>query len=245
MVLLAVGLVASRLNAQEPIAPQPVTIEGAATHVYKSIDGIDLRSHVFAPAETKVAPRAAIVFFFGGGWIGGTVQQFVPQAKHFAQRGMVAIVADYRVAQRHNTTPFAAMADAKSAIRWVRSRAKELGLDPARIAAAGGSSGGHIAAGAAVFDAHDERSEDARVSSKPDALILLRSVLHGGGEAAQHVHGYRIRRSAAWVLQSAWRGPCAKGMVPADVARSRSISNEAGLPVFTVSVSDTQPLMAQ
>ena len=177
MVLLAVGLVASRLNAQEPIAPQPVTIEGAATHVYKSIDGIDLRSHVFAPAETKVAPRAAIVFFFGGGWIGGTVQQFVPQAKHFAQRGMVAIVADYRVAQRHNTTPFAAMADAKSAIRWVRSRAKELGLDPARIAAAGGSSGGHIAAGAAVFDAYDERSEDARVSSKPDALILFNPAL--------------------------------------------------------------------
>jgi acetyl esterase len=177
LIVLAVGLSASRLNAQEPIAPQPMTIEGAAAHVYKSIDGIDLRLHVFATAETKVAHRAAIVFFFGGGWTGGAVQQFVPQAKHLAQRGMVAIVADYRVARRHNTTPFAAMADAKSAIRWVRSHAKELGVDPARVVAAGGSSGGHIAASAAVFDAYDEKSENARVSSKPNALILFNPAL--------------------------------------------------------------------
>jgi acetyl esterase len=177
VVLLTVGLFASRLNAQEPLAPQPLTIEGAAAHIYKSIDGIELRLHVFAPAETKVAPRAAIVFFFGGGWTGGTVQQFVPQAKHLAQRGMVAIVADYRVARRHNTTPFAAIADAKSAIRWVRSHAKELGVNPSRIAAAGGSSGGHIATSAAVFDAYDESSENARISSKPNALVLFNPAL--------------------------------------------------------------------
>jgi acetyl esterase/lipase len=177
MMLLAIGLFASRLSAQGSIAPQPMTIEGAAAHVYKSIDGIDLRLHVFAPAETKAAPGAAIVFFFGGAWTGGMVQQFVPQAKHLAQRGMVAIVADYRVARRHNTTPFAAMADAKSAIRWVRSHAKALGVDPSRIAAAGGSSGGHIAASAGVFAAYDESTENARISSKPDALVLFNPAL--------------------------------------------------------------------
>lgn len=157
VLLLALGISASNLAAQDDIAPQPTAIERAASHIYKSIDGIDLRLHVFAPPETKGAPRAAIVFFFGGGWVQGTVDQFVPQAKYLAQRGMVAIVADYRVGQRHKTTPFAAMADAKSAIRWVRSHAKELGVDPNRIAAAGGSSGGHIAASAAVFDAYEER----------------------------------------------------------------------------------------
>jgi acetyl esterase/lipase len=189
VVLLAVGLFATRLDAQEPIAPQPIMIEGAAAHVYKSIDGIDLRLHVFAPPQTNGALRPAIVFFFGGGWTGGMVQQFVPQAKHLAQRGMVAIVADYRVARRHNTTPFAAMADAKSAIRWVRSHAKELGVDPARIAAAGGSSGGHIAASAAVFDAYDESSENTRISSKPSVLVLFNPALDTSG--AQNRFGAR------------------------------------------------------
>jgi acetyl esterase len=200
--LLTAGLFASRLIAQEPMAPQPVTIAGAAAHVYKSIDGIDLRLHVFAPAETKVAPRAAIVFFFGGGWTGGTVQQFVPQAKHLAQRGMVAVVADYRVAGRHKTTPFAAMADAKSAIRWVRSHAKELGVDPSRIAAAGGSSGGHIAASAAVFDAYDETSENARISSQPSALVLFNPALDTstlqnrfGGRALEGSVSHHLKRA--------------------------------------------------
>ena len=60
------------------------------------------------------------MFFFGGAWAQGMVTQFTPQARHFAERGMVAIVADYRVFRRHGTTAFEAMADARSAIRWVR-----------------------------------------------------------------------------------------------------------------------------
>src|SRR3989442_543708 len=75
----------------------------------------------------------------------GAVGQFVPQSRYLAERGMVAIVADYRVFARHATSPFEAIADAKSAIRWVRSHAKALHIDPSRIAAGGGSSGGHIA----------------------------------------------------------------------------------------------------
>jgi len=156
------------------IAPQPTSIEGAHTHVYKSIDGIDLRLHVFSPPDHLASmKRPAIVFFFGGGWTRGTVEQFVPQSQHLAERGMVAIVADYRVFARHKTTPFEAMTDARSAIRWVRSHAPELGIDPARIAASGGSSGGHIALSAAVFDRFDDPREDRSVSAKPNALVLF------------------------------------------------------------------------
>ena len=96
-------------------------------------------------APVPPAPTPAIVFFFGGGWSQGTVTQFTPQAKHFAERGMVAILADYRVFRRHGTTALEAMADARSAVRWVRANASKLGVDPNRIVAAGGSSGGHIA----------------------------------------------------------------------------------------------------
>ena len=68
--------------------------------------------------------RPAIVFFFGGGWTGGSPGQFEQQCKYLASRGMVAITADYRVASRHNVKAMCCVADAKSAIRF---RAQERG----------------------------------------------------------------------------------------------------------------------
>jgi acetyl esterase/lipase len=70
-----------------------MAVEGATTHVYKSIGGIDLRLHIFTASGNASILKAAIVFFFGGAWTSGTVRQFVPQSKHLAERGMVAIVA--------------------------------------------------------------------------------------------------------------------------------------------------------
>jgi acetyl esterase/lipase len=89
---------------------------------------------------------------------------------------MLAIVADYRVQGRHGTSVFEAMADAKSAIRWVRAHAAKLGADPARIVGSGGSAGGHIALSAAVIDGFEEPGEDKSISSKPDALVLFNPV---------------------------------------------------------------------
>lgn len=166
--------VSSAAAAQEPaIAPQPLAIEGAVAHVYKTIGQTELRLHVFAPPGAESVQKPAMVFFFGGGWTNGTVGQFVPQSRYLAGRGMVAIVADYRVFGRHATSPFEAIADAKSAIRWVRAHAKELNIDPKRIAAGGGSSGGHIALAAAVLDAFDQAGEDQHTSSRPNALVLF------------------------------------------------------------------------
>ena len=172
---LLVSCVPIGVIAQDPsVTPQTLSIEGAVTHVYKSINGVNLRLHVFDPPNHAPSTRRpAILFFFGGAWTHGTVEQFVPQARYLAERGMVAGVADYRVFGRHQTSPFEAMADAKSAVRWVRSRAGELGIDPDRIVASGGSSGGHIALSAAVFGPFDEPTEDGRIRSKPDALVLF------------------------------------------------------------------------
>ena len=156
------------------VAPQPLTIDGATAYVYKTVGDVELRLHVFKTDRPNgPARKAAIVFFFGGGWTQGSVTQFAPQARHLAERGMVGIVADYRVFSRHRTSPFEAMADAKSAVRWVRAHAAQLAIDPNRIAAAGGSSGGHVALSAAVFDTFDEVGEDNAVSSKPNVLVLF------------------------------------------------------------------------
>jgi acetyl esterase/lipase len=58
---------------------------------------------------------------------------------------MVGILADYRVSSRNQTTPADAVDDAHGAMRWVKRHALELGIDPARVVAAGGSAGGHLA----------------------------------------------------------------------------------------------------
>ena len=50
--------------------------------VYKTIDGVDLKLHVFKPAGHRPTDRTpTIVFFFGGGWTGGTAKQFYEQAR--------------------------------------------------------------------------------------------------------------------------------------------------------------------
>jgi acetyl esterase/lipase len=90
---------------------------------------------------------------------------------------MVAITADYRVASRNGAKPVQCVADAKSAIRWVRKNAERLGIDPKRIAAAGGSAGGHIAACAAVVPGLDEPGEDTSISAVPNAAVLFNPAL--------------------------------------------------------------------
>jgi acetyl esterase/lipase len=93
---------------------------------------------------------------------------------------MVAASADYRVRSRDDVSPRECVTDAKSAVRRLRGHAAELGIDPARIAAGGGSAGGHLAAATAVLDAFDPPGEDASVSCRADALVLFNPVLDLG-----------------------------------------------------------------
>ena len=157
----------------------PPTLDGAAVETYKEIDGAKLNVWIFQPdgKATPGAKRPAIVFFFGGGWTSGSPAQFERQCRHFAERGMVAITADYRVASRQHVKPPACVADAKSCIRWVRTNAERLGIDPQRIVASGGSAGGHLAAATATLPNMDEAGEDTKVSAMPNALVLFNPAL--------------------------------------------------------------------
>ena len=112
------------------------------------------------------------MFFFGGGFQFGSVNQFQPQATYFASRGMVAARADYRVKSRHGVEPDACVEDAKSAIRWLRQNATKLGMDPNRIVASGSSSGGYLAACTAC-PGLEAAGEDTSVSSRPNATVLF------------------------------------------------------------------------
>ncbi len=155
-----------------------VEIAPTRSVTYKSVDGIELKLDVFEPAGFKAADhRPAIVFFFGGGWSGGSTKQFYQQARAMTDQGMMAFSADYRVGSRNKTTPFECVMDGKSAIRWVREHAAELGVDPDRIVAAGGSAGGHVAACTSVIAGTEEPGEKTSISSAPNAMILFNPVL--------------------------------------------------------------------
>ena len=123
------------------------------------------------------------VFFHGGGWVGGAPGQFTEHSKYFASRGLVCFQAQYRLLDKKNSDPpTICIQDARSAMRWVRSNAKEFGIDPDRIASAGGSAGGHLATSLGTIDKHDEPGEDTEVSVRPNAMILFNPVFDNGPE---------------------------------------------------------------
>jgi acetyl esterase/lipase len=99
---------------------------------------------IFKAENHKLTDNApAVVFFFGGGFSVGSPTQFAKHCEYLSARGMVAIVADYRVSSRHDIAKKDCVSDAKSAIRWVPEKASELVVDSNSITAGGRSSGGY------------------------------------------------------------------------------------------------------
>ena len=130
-----------------------------------------------APAEK--ATGAAVVVCPGGGY-GGVVDTYEGKdvAEWLASHGVTAFVLVYRVAPRYRHP--APLQDVQRALRTVRGRAKEWGVDPRRVGVWGFSAGGHLAATAAThFDAGKSDAADPieRVSCRPDFAILAYPVI--------------------------------------------------------------------
>jgi acetyl esterase len=125
------------------------------------------------PGWTDEDNRPAIVFFFGGGWTSGSPDQFDPHCKRLSELGFVAMAAEYRIKSKHQSTPFDSFEDAKAAIRWVRENASTFGVNPERIAAGGGSAGGHLATATAVCLSQ----ELSDIRDTPDAIVAFNPAL--------------------------------------------------------------------
>lgn len=151
-----------------------------SSFVYKEIDGVSLEMTMYKPQISSNVKLPAIVFFFGGGWVGGSPSQFELQAEYLAIRGIIAFCPDYRTKSRHSTTPFESVMDAKSAVRYLKSHGNELGIDTGKIVASGGSAGGHLAACTAVIKNVNEATDDLSISAVPKALVLYNPVLDTG-----------------------------------------------------------------
>lgn len=150
--LLALFIVA--LSSQ---APAQDAFDGVAgkPYVYKTSAGKERQMEIYFPenhdpAKSKVP---GVILFHGGGWSGGTLAQFRVACAYFASRGLVCATAEYQMLGKDSpklpageSKKRVCVTDAKSAIRWFKQHAAELGIDPDRIITGGGSAGGHISA---------------------------------------------------------------------------------------------------
>lgn len=148
--------------------------------VYKNVNGIELMMDIYQPQVPEGMQLPAIVFFFGGGWVGGTPDHFRLQSEYFASRGMLAVCPDYRTKNKHGTSPFESVKDARSAMRFLKMNGHRFGIDTLRIVASGGSAGGHLAACTALIDEVNESTDDLSFSPVPYALVLFNPVVDTG-----------------------------------------------------------------
>jgi acetyl esterase/lipase len=157
------------VQAQKVALPEPTEKQ-----VYKEVDGKALEIWIWKPEGWKKDDkRAGIVFYHGGGWSGGAPTAFARQSAKLAESGMMAFSVQYRLTSQPGVTVADCVKDAKSAFRWVKAHAGELGLDPGKIAAGGGSAGGHLAAALATLDSLNDPADDMKVSTQPAALVLF------------------------------------------------------------------------
>lgn len=136
---------------------------------YRTVGDRTLVLHVSPPRESPV-PTA--VFYHGGGWVKGSWIQFQPQAARLNALGMLAVLVEYRT-----EGPVAATEDAVAAMNAVFERSEDLGCDPERVVAVGGSAGGQLALATAVLDLPDTKPDH-----RPAALVLFNPVTNTSGE---------------------------------------------------------------
>ena len=107
--------------------------------------GGEVKLRVYTPVAGGGAALPALVFFHGGGWVIGDLETHDALCRTLAnETGARVVAVDYRLAPEHKFP--AAADDAYAAVKWVETNASKLGIDPNRIAVAGDSAGGNLAA---------------------------------------------------------------------------------------------------
>ena len=99
--------------------------------------------------RTPERPLPTLIYIHGGGWVAETKELRNLEVLPYLEMGMNVVNVDYRLAKIAQAP--AAVEDARCALRWVISNAKQYGIDPARLVLAGGSAGAHLALLAAML----------------------------------------------------------------------------------------------
>jgi acetyl esterase/lipase len=152
-----------------------MTDNAVITHAgiaYANHDGVELVGDLFLPKGAKTAP--ALVAVHGGGWVQGARSAYQYWGPYLAARGVAVFAISYRLATKGKMFP-QAVQDVLAGVQFVRGKAGEFGIDPARIGLLGASAGGHLAALAALngkkFIGGYPQDAFASVSAEVKALI--------------------------------------------------------------------------
>ena len=140
--------------------------------IYRQVNGLDLHMDCFRP--TVAATGSAMILFHGGGWRRGEPSSMHPHCERLAAQGMFAASAQYRLWPSQAEHLKDCIADARAAIAWMHEQAANFGYDAQRIAAGGGSAGGHLAACCAIIP------DSSWPQSRPCALVLHNPVVDNG-----------------------------------------------------------------
>lgn len=201
--------------------------------------GGDLRLRIYRPESTAGTAAAVVMFFHGGGFVVGDLDSYDGTARqHAVATDAVVVSVDYRLAPEH---PFpAAVDDALAATEWVAAHADELGLDPGRLAVAGDSAGGNLAAVVAQL------VRDRATAGGPEICFQLLWYPATTYDITlpsytENAHAPIIDRAAITALTHAYAGEANLKNPPPMLAPARA-ANLAGLPPAYIAVAGHDPL---
>ncbi len=216
----------------QPLTPEPVgkvedrQISGAAGQI---------AARIYTPAGT--GPFPVVVYFHGGGWVIATIDTYDSSARALTNAaGAIVISVEYRKGPE-NKFP-AAHEDAFAAYRWALDNAKSLGGDPTKIAVAGESAGGNLAANVSMM-ARDRKAQ------LPVHQVLVYPVSNNNLNSASMVENANARplnrAMLPWFLGHYLKGQSESGnpmiaLVKADLK---------GLPTTTLITAQIDPLRSE
>lgn len=196
ILLLAAVLMAAPLCAQAQTAPDHETIKVDITRgcidaltgiAYSQIttlkDNRILKMSLLVPRTDK--PKPAIVYFPGGGFTTAAHDKFIEMRMALAEAGFVVAAVEYRTVP--DKFP-ALLVDGKSAVRYLRAHARQLGIDPDRIGVLGDSAGGYLAQMVGVTG--DEKEYDQGDNLDQSSAVQAVATLYGISNLMNIGEGY-------------------------------------------------------
>jgi acetyl esterase len=205
--------------------------------VDRSVPGAagDIPVRVYTPEGEAAHPRPVVVYFHGGGWVVGDLDVVdLPCRQLAAESGAVVVSVDYRLAPEHRYP--AAFDDCYAATAWVAEHAEELGADPVRVAVAGDSAGGNLAAAVALA------ARDRGGPSLYAQLLIYPATDFGFGTDSyrDNAEGYLLNRASMQWFWAHYLGAADLDATPyACPARAADL---AGLPPAYVATAEYDPL---
>jgi acetyl esterase len=212
--VLREGMMLQRPRREEPVARvEDWMIPGS---------GLGIPARVFTPSG-EAGPLPILVFFHGGGWVFGTLETHGDICRTLCHRsGSLVVSVDYRRAPEHRFP--AALEDCCAAVRWCAGHAAEIGGDPTRLAVAGDSAGGNLAAAVAL-----------RVRDEGGPTLALQALIYPVTNCAfdtasyhQYASGYGLTRDMMRYFWKSYLSRPADANLPA--ASPLQAADLTGLP---------------